>query len=146
MLASRSFTDFQVGDRVLTRGRTVTEADLVNFAGLTWDFYPLHTDERYAAGTRFGRRIAHGPLVYAMAVGLMPIDFFGDGIVAFLGLSSLRHLAPVYPGDTLHVEAEVTERRPRSRGGVVVVHYRVVSHAEVTVMEADLEFLMREES
>ncbi len=145
MLASRCFDDFTIGDRVVTRGRTVTEADIVAFAGLTWDFYPLHTDDEYARRSRFGRRIAHGPLVYAFAVGLMPIDFFGDGIVAFLGVGGLEHLAPVFVGDTLHVVAEVTAVRhsSTSAGGVVTMRYSVMNHEDAQVMAADLRFLLR---
>ena len=145
MLANRCFDDFAVGVKVVTRGRTVTEADIVAFAGLTWDFYPLHTDEEHARTTRFGRRIAHGPLVYAFSVGLMPIDFFGDAIVAFLGLTELHHLAPVYPGDTLHVAAEVVSARPRhsAQGGVVGIHYSTRNQSGAEVMRADLRFLMR---
>lgn len=145
MLANRCFDDFAVGDRVVSRGRTVTEADVAAFANLTWDFYPLHTDEEYARSTPFGRRIAHGPMVYAFAVGLMPIDYLGDAISAFLGVSELRHLAPVYFGDTIHLEVEVAAARPsRSRpGGVVTLSYSVLTHQGTTVMTADLNFLMR---
>lgn len=144
MLASRSFDDFAVGQTVVTRGRTVEQSDISSFAGLSWDFYPLHTDEVYARSTRFGRRIAHGPLVYAMAVGLMPIDFFGDAIVAFLGAQDLRHLAPVYPGETIRVEATVQETSQNRRGGgVVTVQYLVVNQDDTTVMSATLQFLMR---
>ena len=144
MLVSRSFDDFAPGQQIVTRGRTVEQADITAFAGLTWDFYPLHTDEEFARSSRFGTRIAHGPLVYAMAVGLMPIDFFGDAIVAFLGVSELRHLAPVYPGQTIHVQASVRETLRNSRGGgVVLIEYAVLNQDGVTVMSASLQFLMR---
>jgi oxepin-CoA hydrolase/3-oxo-5,6-dehydrosuberyl-CoA semialdehyde dehydrogenase len=142
-MLSRSFEDFKVGQTVSTRGRTVEQSDVNAFAGLTWDFYPLHTDEVYAQSTRFGRRILQGPLVYAMAVGLMPMDFFGDSIVAFLGVKDLRHLAPVYPGDTIRVSATVQEVNAKSQGGVVSIEYVVLNQDETTVMLANLQFLMR---
>ncbi|MDQ1485287.1 MAG: 3-hydroxybutyryl-CoA dehydratase [Actinomycetota bacterium] len=143
-MLSRSFEDFKVGQTVSTRGRTVEQSDVNAFAGLTWDFYPLHTDELYAQSTRFGRRILHGPLVYAMAVGLMPIDFFGDAIVAFLGVKDLRHLAPVYPGDTIQVRATVQEANAKGQGGgVVSIEYVVLNQDQTTVMHANLQFLMR---
>jgi acyl dehydratase len=143
-LASRTIADFPVGKRVRTRNRTITEADIVNFAGLTWDFYPLHTDEEYARTTRFGRRIAHGPLVYCYSIGLMPIDFFGDAIVAYLGVEGLRHQLPVYIGDTLHVDAEVIESRPTSGGDTNLVKFAYATknqHDEV-VMEMTALFLI----
>jgi 3-hydroxybutyryl-CoA dehydratase len=142
-MLSRSFEDFKVGQTVATRGRTVEQSDVNAFAGLTWDFYPLHTDEIYARSTRFGRRILHGPLVYAMAVGLMPIDFFGDAIVAFLGVRELRHLAPVYPGDTIQVRATVQETTAKEQGGIVTIEYVVLNQDQTTVMSASLQFLMR---
>jgi 3-hydroxybutyryl-CoA dehydratase len=145
-LTPRTFADFPPGASVRTRARTVTEADIVGFAGLTWDFYPLHTDEEYARTTQFRTRIAHGPLVYAMSIGLMPIDFFGDAIVAFLGVDRLRHKAPVFIGDTIEVHATVAEARPASGGdaGVVGIDYETKNQREETVLEMRATFLMRQ--
>lgn len=144
-LARRSLSDFHPGDVVRTRARTVTESDIVAFAGLTWDFYPLHTDDEYARTTRFGRRIAHGPLVYSMSIGLMPIDFFGDAIIAFLGVDGLRHVAPVFVGDTIEVEATVLEARPSSRGssGVVEINYHTRNQNGDSVLTMTALFLVR---
>src|ERR1700739_4918541 len=106
----KTFEDFEVGDVVQTRGRTVDLGDLTAFAGLTGDHYPLHVDEEYCKGTRFGTRIAHGPLTFALAVGLVGMSgFYGNAIVALVELKSLRALKPVRPGDTLKVRATVTE-------------------------------------
>lgn len=147
-LARRRYEDFTPGTSVQTRARTVTEADIVGFAGLTWDFYPLHTDEEYARQSRFGTRIAHGPLVYAMSIGLMPIDFFGDAVEAFLGVENLRHKAPVYAGDTIEVHATVREARPASSGtaGVVSIDYATKNQRGETVLELTALFLMRREN
>lgn len=144
-LPERTFDDFPVGRTLITRARTITEADLVNFAAITWDFYPLHTDEEYSRTTRFGTRIAHGPMVYAYSIGMMPIDFFGDAIQAFMGVDSLRHRLPVGIGDTIHVEALVTEAHPTSdgRNGVVKIEYRTQNQREETVMDMTGIFLMR---
>jgi acyl dehydratase len=146
-LRPRSFVDFRPGDEVQTRARTVTEADIVAHAGLTWDFYPLHTDEEYAKQTRFGTRIAHGPLIYTMSIGLMPIDWFGDAIEAFLGVEKLRHSAPVFPGDTIDVHATVTDAKPTSKGdtGVVSVEYVTRNQRGETVLTMTATFLMRRE-
>src|ERR1700751_1555748 len=94
--ASKTFDDFQVGDTMTTRGRTVDIGDLTVFSGLTGDHYPLHTDEAYCSATRFGTRIAHGPLTFAFAVGLVGASgFYGDAIVALVEIQSLRALKPV---------------------------------------------------
>ena len=72
-LFARYFDDLEVGDSFTTKGRTITEADLVNFAALTWDTYPLHVDAEWASKTMFGERIAHGMLVLSYAAGLVPM-------------------------------------------------------------------------
>src|ERR1700734_1352210 len=101
------YEDFALGEAVVTRGRTIEPADLTAFAGLTGDHYPLHTDEEYAKRTRFGTRIAHGPLTFSIAVGLVAMSaFYGNAIVALVEIASLRALKPVLPGDTVHVRAE----------------------------------------
>jgi acyl dehydratase len=148
VLASRSLSDFVQGTVVRTRARTITEADIVAFAGLTWDFYPLHTDEEYASRTRFGTRIAHGPLIYAISIGIMPIEFFGDAIIAFLGIEQLRHRLPVLAGDTIDVTATVIEAKPTStaQGGVVKLRYVTENQRREVVMEMIANFLMRSES
>jgi acyl dehydratase len=136
--SERTFDDFSVGDVCITRGRTVDVGDLTVFAGLTGDHYPLHIDEEFAGSTRFGSRIAHGPLTFAIAVGLVGMSgFYGDAIVALLEIRSLRATRPVLPGDTIHVEAEVTacevdEERPRN--GTLHVEYSVRNQRDEEVM------------
>jgi len=105
------FEDFQVGGKLITRARTVTEADLVSFAALTGDWYPLHTDIEYAKRSRFEERIAHGMLVLSYANGLIP--FCDMAIIAFYGMDRVRLTAPTKIGDTIHVELEVTEKQER---------------------------------
>jgi 3-hydroxybutyryl-CoA dehydratase len=133
----KTFEDFEVGDVVLTRGRTVDIGDLTSFAGLTGDHYPLHVDEEYAKGTRFGTRIAHGPLIFAFAVGLVGMSgFYGNAIVALVEIKTLRALKPVVPGDTVKVRAEVTELSSGSnpKYGTVQVNYSVRNQREEEVM------------
>ena len=83
-LFARYGDDLEVGDSFTTKGRTITEADLVNFAALTWDTYPLHVDAEWASKTMFGERIAHGMLVLSYAAGLVPMQ--PGPIVAFYGM------------------------------------------------------------
>jgi len=133
----KTFEDFEVGDVVLTRGRTVDISDLTSFAGLTGDHYPLHVDEEYAKATRFGTRIAHGPLIFAFAVGLVGMSgFYGNAIVALVEIKSLRALKPVVPGDTVKVRAEVTELSAGSnpKYGTVQVNYSVRNQRDEEVM------------
>ena len=133
----KTFEDFEVGEVVLTRGRTVDMGDLTAFAGLTGDHYPLHMDEEYAKGTRFGTRIAHGPLIFAFAVGLVGMSgFYGNAIVALVEVKSLRALKPVVPGDSVKVRAEVAELSTGNnpKYGTVQVNYSVRNQREEEVM------------
>jgi 3-hydroxybutyryl-CoA dehydratase len=133
----KTFEDFALGDVVITRGRTVDIGDISLFSGLTGDHYPLHTDEGYAKSTRFGTRIAHGPLTFALAVGLVGISgFYGDAITALVEVKSLRALKPVTPGDTLKVRAEVVELSEggNPKYGTLHVNYSVRNQRDEEVM------------
>ena len=112
------FSDFQLGDKIVTRGRTVTEADIVNFAAFSGDWYPLHTDIEYAKKAQFGERIAHGMLVLSVASGLMPL--YDMAIVAFYGMDKVRFLSPTKIGDTIHVELEVADKQDKGEHSGVV--------------------------
>lgn len=141
-----TFDDFAVGDEVLTGGRTVDIGDITAFAGLTGDHYPLHTDEEYCRGTRFGGRIAHGPLTYGFAVGLVALSgFLGDAIVALLECQSLRALAPVRPGDTVRVRAVVAEAEParKPQYGTLRIDYTVINQGDEEVMRFRMVLLAR---
>lgn len=147
-LLRHTFDDFTVGDSVVTAGRTVDVGDLTVFAGLTGDHYPLHTDEEFGRSTPFGGRIAHGPLTYALAVGLVGLSgFLGDAIVAFLECQSLRALAPVRPGDTIRVRAEVVQATPgrRPHQGVLHFDYTVLNQKDEEVMRCRMVLLARRE-
>ena len=133
----KRYDDFAVGDVMVTRGRTMDTADINAFAGLTGDYYPLHIDEEYAKGTRFGTRLAHGPLTFAIAVGLVGMSgFYGDAIVALVEIRSLKALKPVKPGDTLRVHAEVVELAPgdKPKFGSIHVRYSVRNQRDEEVM------------
>lgn len=133
----KAFDDFILGDLMVTRGRTVDIGDLTTFAGLTGDYYPLHIDEEFGKSTRFGTRIAHGPLTFAIAVGLVGMSgFYGNAIVALLEIKSLRALKPVLPGDTVKVHAEVVELSAGSnpKYGTLHVNYSVRNQKEEEVM------------
>jgi acyl dehydratase len=106
------FDDFQLGQTFVSQGRTVTEADIVAFAGLSGDFNPLHVDEEFARSTTFRQRIAHGLLVQAISSGLASqMGVFEGTIVALKGMN-LDFRAPVGIGDTIHIELGVLELDP----------------------------------
>lgn len=119
--------EFVVGQSWVTFARTITDADLVNFAGLSGDFNPLHTDEEFARTTQFGGRIFHGPGVFSVAIGLESRLGLKDGTaIAFLGMTwNLKR--PVLIGDTIRVEQAVAEVRPsRTKPDRGVVTFDVV--------------------
>ncbi|WP_033295661.1 MaoC/PaaZ C-terminal domain-containing protein [Amycolatopsis jejuensis] len=99
------FEDLVEGKVLESRGRTVTQADVVGFAGLSGDFHPLHLDVEHAKKARFGEPIAHGMLTLAIASGL--IELSPEAVQAFGGMDKVRFLQPVFFGDTIHVRSEV---------------------------------------
>ncbi len=116
-MAGRYWEDFKVGETFKTRGRTVTEADVVGFAGISGDFHPLHLDEVYASKSSFGRRIAHGMLGLTIADGLSQAQgLMEDTIIAFLGLE-WKFNAPIFIGDTVHEEQVVSFKRETKNPG-----------------------------
>jgi acyl dehydratase len=133
---AKFFEDFEFGDVMTTRGRTVDIGDITAFAGLTGDHYQLHTDAQFMAGNRFGQRIAHGPLTLSLAVGLVGLSgFYGDAITALVEITGLKAMAPVFAGDTLHVVASVTGHEASGpKYGTLGVTYSVRNQADVEVM------------
>ena len=144
-MSRKYWDDFNVGDKVVSQGITITHTHLVTWAGLTMDFYSLHMNEEFAKKTAFGTRIAHGPLILAMAIGLVSMSgIYADSVIAWLGLENLRILAPTRIGDTIRVEVEVKEKRETSRPerGICVLTYRVKNQRDEDVMTLDFLVLM----
>ena len=134
------FAEVEAGTRFTTRGRTVTEADVVGFAGLTGDVHPVHTDAVYASGTQFGQRIAHGLLVVSMAVGLVPLD--PHRVLALRKLSDVVLKRPVHLGDTIHVEGKVSSTRPVSdEAGLVSCAWTIHTHESGLVTRVGVDLL-----
>lgn len=107
------FEDYEVGEVLITPGRTITESDIHAFASLTGDWHPLHTDAEFAANTLFGERIAHGMLVlsigYALCFRLGQFVALPKSFVAFCSIENVRFAVPVRIGDTIHLEAKVVD-------------------------------------
>jgi acyl dehydratase len=140
------FEDVEVGFRFETPGRTVTEADLAVFSGVSGDFNPLHTDAVFAAGSIYGERIAHGALVLSLVTGLRQrVGLFDGTLMGLLEIRGWRFLAPVRIGDTIRVTVEVTELRPTSKPdrGVMVQRIEVVNQADHVVNAGEFVMLLK---
>ena len=121
MMRSQFFEDYQPGAVRETLGRTITETDIVVHAGQSGDFYPHHVDAEWCKTQEFGRRIAHGTLVFTVAVGLTAGDVNPEAFT--YGYDRLRFVKPVFIGDTLHVRVTLKEKRDapkRPDSGIVV--------------------------
>ncbi len=137
------YEDFQVGDVFETPGRTLTEADIVNFAGVSGDFYSLHTDEIFAAKTIFKGRIAHGLLVVSIASGLwMRLGIFEGSLIAFYGIDRLRFTKPVRVGDTIRVRLTVVEKIEKGEYGLVTFKNEILNQNNELVVVFDAKLLM----
>jgi len=133
---SHYYEDFTAGSVFESRGRTVTEADIVNFAGLSGDFVELHTNEEFARQSPFGQRIAHGALVFSISTGLMTqMNLVNDTVLAFYGLDKLRFTAPVFIGDTVRVTKRVIELKEKDADrGVVTFETQVLNQNHEAVI------------
>jgi acyl dehydratase len=130
----RTYEEFEVGQRFEMPHRTVVEADIDSFAGLTADFNPVHMDEVFAAQNGFGGRIAHGPMIVGMAFGLASRADLMDGTVLALLEIGWKFVRPVRPGDTISAIFTVLEKRPTAKPdrGVVTLAIDVLNqHGDV---------------
>jgi 3-hydroxybutyryl-CoA dehydratase len=139
---SRTLDPARPGARHVSRGRTITEADVAQFAALTGDMHPQHTDAVWAAGGRFGERVAHGMLVLSYAVGL--VEFDPERVVALRRVSNAVFKRPVVLGDTIHVESAI-EAVDELDGdhSLVVCGWRVLNQDDRLVTRATVELVWR---
>ncbi len=140
------FEEFAVGQRVVTPARTVTEADVVAFAGLSGDFNSIHTDAVYAQRTPFGQRVAHGLLGLAIASGLATRTGVLEGtVLAFREIDEWKFSRPVFIGDTIWAELLVEETRPLPRlgGGALRISVEVKKQDGEVVMRGQWSVLVQ---
>lgn len=138
------FEDVELGAQLMTRGRTVTEADIVAFAGLTGDYNPMHTDAEYMKNSQFGQRIAHGMLTLSYAVGqAYQLGFMERTVLAFRGLE-MKFSLPVFIGDTTHVELTVQDKKEMRRlgGGLVTFEVKIVNQEGRTVQSGTWDVIL----
>lgn len=142
-LVDTYFDDLEIGAKQVTHGRTVTEADIVNWCSLTGDWFVLHSDKEYAATTPFGQRIAPGMMVLAFTGGL-GVPPISDALLVNYGSDRVRYPRPTFIGDTLHAEIEVEELRVRDDDtGVASFRWDMVNHHGETVMASKLKVLLK---
>jgi len=124
----RYFEEFIVGEKTITEKRTITEADIMEFAQLSGDDNRIHTDPEFSKTTPFGKQIAHGLLGMSIASGLAWKTGILDGtVIAFREVKEWKFVKPVYIGDTIHTELETVETKalPRIGGGSVTITLEV---------------------
>ncbi len=140
-----TFDRFNVGDMFESQGRTVTEADTVNFAGISGDYNPLHTDEEFGKTTPMGGRIAHGMLAVAISTGQGNQLGIFEGTTIALMSQTAKYLAPVRFGDTIHTEIKVADKKESSKPdrGTVIFQVNVVNQDGKTVVEGQWVCLMK---
>jgi len=139
------YEDYAIGDTFTTPARTITEADVVAFAGLTGDYNRLHTDAEYMRDSAFGERIAHGLLGLSIVNGLKyRTDIDSDGIIAFLGLS-WKFSAPIKFGDTIHATLQVSAMRETSKPdrGIIIKQVRVLNQRGELVQEGEFTMMVK---
>jgi len=138
------FEEFELGAELTSPGRTITEADVVNFAGVSGDYTQLHTDEEFARGTLFGRRIAHGMLVLSIATGLAARLGFVEGTALAFRELSWKFSLPVFFGDTVYLKARCRELKPMPRlgGGLVIFDASVLNQEGKTVQRGEWQMLV----
>lgn len=139
------FEEFSVGQQVTTPTRTITETDIVNFAGISGDYNLIHTDAEYARSTPFGQRVAHGLLVLSIVSGLAVRTGVMEGtVIAFREINEWKFSRPVFIGDTIHAVLTVKETKalPRLGGGAVTLSLDVRNQRGETVMRGVWTALM----
>lgn len=145
ILRGRTFEEFTVGDAVESPARTITESDVVLFAGLSGDYNPLHTDAEYAKGTIFGTRVAHGLLGLSVASGLAWRTGFLEGTAEALIGVDWKFRAPIRIGDTIRLRAEVSQKREMARlgGGFVTFTVTLLNQRDEVVQKGTWTVLVR---
>jgi 3-hydroxybutyryl-CoA dehydratase len=126
------FEDFEVGEEITTSGRTITETDILQFAGISGDFNPIHVDAEYSRNSAVGQRVAHGLLIASIASGLaVQTGFLQDTVIYFREIAGWKFIKPVFIGDTIHVRIIVSELQafPKLGGGLVTLILEVINQS-----------------
>jgi len=135
----RYFEEFQIGDVVVSAGRTITEADIVTFAGLSGDYTQIHTDAEFSRQGLFGQRVAHGLLLLSIASGLTAQLGIIEGTALAFRELTWKFSLPVFIGDTVHISATVSDLKALRRlgGGAVTLDVKVINQEDKIVQRGD---------
>lgn len=144
-MSGQYYEDVEVGQRHKTPARTITETDIVLFAGLSGDQNPIHTDAEFCKSTPFGRPIAHGLLILSILSGLVERTGIQEGtIVAVRRMTHLEFTRAVFPGDTIHGEMEVLEKKePRADSGLVKFRMTAINQRGEAVLSVVYEIILK---
>lgn len=146
---ARYFEEFEIGEKFISPARTVTETDIVLFAGLSGDYNPLHTDSEFCKDTIFGEKIAHGLLGLSILTGLSTrLGIFDGTAIAFLGINDWKFLKPILVNDTIHFEMEVIEKRETSKSdrGIIFRKFELLNQRDEVVQSGVLPIMVKRNS
>jgi 3-hydroxybutyryl-CoA dehydratase len=139
------FEEYNDGLEIVTQGRTITETDIVNFAGISGDYNAIHTDAEFAKTGMFGERIAHGLLGLSVASGLgMQLGFLDGTVIAFMGLE-WKFKAPIKIGDTIHMTAKVKQTKAMAKlgGGFVILEAKILNQRDQVTQQGEWTLLIK---
>lgn len=138
------YGELAIGQKARSRGRTITETDVVNFCGLTGNWLEIHSNAEFSKKTLFGQRVVQGGLVFVISNALFSFD--SAVVEAFYGVDKLRFLKPTFIGDTLHAESEITAMREKGdKHGVVTARLSAINQRGETVLSCEFSLLIRRE-
>ena len=138
LVRGKYFEEFEVGMKFVSPGRTVTESDIVSFAGLSGDYTQIHTNAEFSKSTAFGQRVAHGLLGLTIASGLATRTGVLEGtVIAFREIANWKFVKTIFIGDTVHVSLHVVDTKglPRLGGGIVNIELRLINQNDEVVMK-----------
>ncbi|MFJ8065292.1 MaoC/PaaZ C-terminal domain-containing protein [Psychrobacillus sp. NPDC096426] len=142
---NKYFEDYKLEDTWSSKGRTITEADIVMFSALSGDWFPLHTNIEYAKETQYKERIAHGMLVLSITTGL--VQFEPGIVVAFYGMDKVRFTNPTFIGDTIQLSGKVIDLKSKGQNqGVVTVLQEVKKQTDETVAVFEMKLLVNKKT
>ena len=148
MQSGLTFEEFEIGTTYKSQARTITEADVVNFAGLSGDYNPLHTDAEFAKATPFGERIVHGMLTVAISTGMSNWTGLFAGTTIALMEQNIKYKGAVKFGDTVRLQLEVAEKKETSKPdrGIVKFAARMLNERDELVVDMQWTLLMKRQS
>ena len=143
-IRGKNFDEFEIGHEFTTASRTITESDVVTFAGISGDFNPIHMDKEFAEGTPLKGRVAHGILIASIATGLgNQLAIFEGTTIAVLSMT-INYKAPVKFGDTVHLQLKVMEKKETSKPdrGIVTFQTNVLNQRDELVIDGQWVVMM----